>query len=423
MNRNLRLATLTFFLLAGTASAQIDTLKICSYNILKFSENVDDNRLANFRVVLDAMKPDILIVQELISESAMQLFLNSVLNHTMPNQFASSSFIDGPDTDNAVFYRTDKIQLLSQKQIATDLRDISEFVLRANRVDFRLYSLHLKAGQGSSNEQRRYSETRSLREYLNTLDEDANFIVAGDFNIYSSTESAFQKLIGSEPDNDGRLFDPIGREGNWHNNQTYAAIHTQSPRTSSFGGGATGGLDDRFDLMLISGSIYNAQTGSNGDRIRYLSDTYSAFGNDGAHFDQAIITGTNNAVPPNVVNALHEASDHLPIFAKFEFDANKFSTSVIAMNTTPALFSLDQNYPNPFNPTTTIRFSLSQAANVHLGLYDLTGKEIDVLLSERKQAGDYSFSIDARGLASGVYIYRISVDGIPGKTKRMVVVK
>ena len=48
-----------------------------------------------------------------------------------------------------------------------------------------------------------------------------------------------------------------------------------------------------------------------------LPDTYTPFGNDGSHFNQAINEGMNGAVPDSVANALHEASDHLPVFADF----------------------------------------------------------------------------------------------------------
>ena len=59
-------------------------------------------------------------------------------------------------------------------------------------------------------------------------------------------------LIGSQDNDNGQLFDPINRIGHWHNNSSFADVHTQSPRTSSFGGGANGWMDDRFDWLLVS---------------------------------------------------------------------------------------------------------------------------------------------------------------------------
>ena len=86
-------------------------------------------------------------------------------------------------------------------------------------------------------------------------------------------------LTGVSDNNNGRLFDPIDRIGHWHNNSSYSDVHTQSPRTSSFGGGANGGMDDRFDWLFVSQSILDESSS-----MYYVDGTYWAFGNDGNHF-------------------------------------------------------------------------------------------------------------------------------------------
>ncbi len=73
----------------------------------------------------------------------------------------------------------------------------------------------------------------------------------------------------------------------------------------------------------------------------------------------------------------------------------------------PAAFSLSQNFPNPFNPATTIRYELPLASEVRLGVYDLLGREVTVLVNERKAAGVHEISFDASGLSSGVYFCRL----------------
>lgn len=73
----------------------------------------------------------------------------------------------------------------------------------------------------------------------------------------------------------------------------------------------------------------------------------------------------------------------------------------------PSEFSLSQNYPNPFNPSTTIKYSIPAASRVRLIVYDLLGKEVEVLVNETKTAGRYSVEFNASHLASGVYFYRI----------------
>ena len=71
----------------------------------------------------------------------------------------------------------------------------------------------------------------------------------------------------------------------------------------------------------------------------------------------------------------------------------------------PRNVSLGQNYPNPFNPTTTIRYEVPTMMLVSIKLYDVTGRLVRTLVNEVKDAGFYLTSIDAGGLASGVYYY------------------
>ena len=75
----------------------------------------------------------------------------------------------------------------------------------------------------------------------------------------------------------------------------------------------------------------------------------------------------------------------------------------------PAQFYLDQNFPNPFNPSTEIKFGIKEASNVDLRIYDVLGKEVSVLVNNQfMNAGSYNVKFDAKNLASGTYIYRIT---------------
>jgi ligand-binding sensor domain-containing protein len=74
----------------------------------------------------------------------------------------------------------------------------------------------------------------------------------------------------------------------------------------------------------------------------------------------------------------------------------------------PKQYSLMQNYPNPFNPSTTIEFAMPKSAYVTLRVYDVLGRQIAELVNERLEPGTYNTPWDARGLASGVYFYRLS---------------
>jgi hypothetical protein len=73
----------------------------------------------------------------------------------------------------------------------------------------------------------------------------------------------------------------------------------------------------------------------------------------------------------------------------------------------PAEFLLRQNYPNPFNPSTTIRYELPKTSHVSLNVYDVLGREVSVLVNERKDAGVHEVKFEGANLASGVYFYRL----------------
>ncbi len=88
----------------------------------------------------------------------------------------------------------------------------------------------------------------------------------------------------------------------------------------------------------------------------------------------------------------------------------------------PDKFSLSQNYPNPFNPATKIDYELPFDANVSLVIYDISGKEIAVLVNENKQAGYYTTDFNASNLSSGIYVYMIKAGNFK-MTKKMAVVK
>jgi hypothetical protein len=90
--------------------------------------------------------------------------------------------------------------------------------------------------------------------------------------------------------------------------------------------------------------------------------------------------------------------------------------------TIPDGFRLEQNYPNPFNPTTKIEFALPRTENVVLTVYDLLGREVEVLVNEEKPAGSYRVTFDAKGIPSGAYFYQLK-SGSLNVTKSMVVVK
>ena len=295
---------------------------ILTYNLLNYDD--EDDREPHYQLIINEIEPDIIVCQEVNADNGYNHFLSDVLNIIQPNEWMGAEFTNqSASQDIALYYKPQYFNYISTSIISTaqgsGTRDVVEWVLEhvESSVQFRVYGVHLKASSGTSNSQERLAETTVLRNYLNNLSSGIHFIVCGDFNIYSNSstsEPAFDMLTVAGDNTVGQLFDPINRIGHWHNNSSFSDVHTQSPRTTQFGGGANGGMDDRFDWIFASSSVMEETY-----EMTYVENSYMVLGNDGAHFNQAINSGTNSAVSEEMADALHAASDHLPVFADFQF--------------------------------------------------------------------------------------------------------
>ncbi|MGD0339488.1 MAG: T9SS type A sorting domain-containing protein [Bacteroidota bacterium] len=85
-------------------------------------------------------------------------------------------------------------------------------------------------------------------------------------------------------------------------------------------------------------------------------------------------------------------------------------------------FQLYSNYPNPFNPTTTIKFSIPKTGYTTLKIFNITGREVVALVSEKLNPGTYTTKWDASNLSSGIYFYRLQ-SGTFIQTKKLVLMK
>jgi hypothetical protein len=150
-----------------------------------------------------------------------------------------------------------------------------------------------------------------------------------------------------------------------------------------------------------------------------IDTTYTSFGNDGQHFNQSINEPPYTVITEEIADALFNSSDHLPVFADFDFgtvsDVEDISPSELS-------FNLFQNYPNPFNPGTIIRYQLAASSLVLLKVYDILGREVITLVNEEKPAGEYKVEFNAKNLSSGVYIYRLSTQEY-NASKKLTIIK
>lgn len=92
------------------------------------------------------------------------------------------------------------------------------------------------------------------------------------------------------------------------------------------------------------------------------------------------------------------------------------------VSTQPVSYSVEQNYPNPFNPTTQIKYSTAQEGLVSIELFNSIGEKVKTLVNEVKPAGNYSVDFNASGLASGIYLYRITAGNFV-QTRKMTLMK
>ena len=314
-----------------------DTVKIATYNLLRYGSNT--NRNLDFKKVIDYIKADLYITQELTNNSGVTNFLNNVLNKDA-NKFLSAKFYDDTDIDQALFYDKNKFEILSTSKIEGDPRNIVAYRLKHIQSEkiFFVFNLHMKASKGSSEEQRRYNQVEQLINYTKQMNEDHFYVVAGDFNIYSTNEPAYQKFFETTSTGYGKFNDLVKVEGTYRNPE-YAIYHTQSPRTSQFGSGASGGMDDRFDYILFSDSLIDS------NNTFVIKDSYEVIGNDGNHYDMAINVSPNSAVSQEIADALHDASDHLPVSVDLVFSKE----AVFPINNSPVgndtIFNLNE-FPN-----------------------------------------------------------------------------
>ena len=92
------------------------------------------------------------------------------------------------------------------------------------------------------------------------------------------------------------------------------------------------------------------------------------------------------------------------------------------INQSPIEFKLFQNYPNPFNPSTTIEFTLPKSEFCELKVYNILGREVSTLVSNKLNQGNHIYQFDGKNLASGIYYYQLVV-GEYRKVKKMILLR
>ena len=357
MRRTVRAALVLLALCspALTTTALGDGVRVVSWNITNYA----GGRESAFQTAIydqfegRSMSPDAIIVQEMLSQAGVNAFL-SMLNNApgSPGDWAAAGFIDGNDTDNAFFYRATRLTFLGQTVVSVGSgapnhpRDVNRYDVRpvgyaSDGATLAIYSSHMKAGSDSDDQARRLVEAQAIRADAQSLPEGWSFILGGDLNIQSSSQSAYQHLVGSQANNDGRFVDPIARPGSWQNSSFFRFIHTQDPT-------GAGGMDDRYDQLLISSSL------ADGEGLSYIGDSsipysnvtwndpnhsYRCWGNDGSSYNTSLTVSGNAMVGPVIAQALKDTTagqaGHLPVLLDLRVPASIGAPSVIDFGPVP----------------------------------------------------------------------------------------
>lgn len=396
-----------------------DTITVMQYNLLEYgnynsgfadcyeTNNNTQRKDECIRTLVDYVKPDILTVCEF---GATQALLNSFISHNLNingvNYWKSDNIINYANSNiiNHIFYDSRKMELKRHVALRTNPRDtdIYELYLKTRTLQagdtIKLVCIvaHPKAGQGY--EASRRALMQIAMDYVNQHYAADNVLIMGDFNMYSADESGYRLLTQTYSNPQICFMDPlynVGGVGEWNNNSQYAQFHTQSTRSYSDECFSSGGLDDRFDFILMADEIafsYN--------HLRYVQNSYHAVGNDGQHFNLSIDQYGNSAVPPVVAEALFDGSDHLPVTMKIAVDMKLG----VAENDKPTLQATLA--PNPTKGEVKVFFRQPKNGTVRFGVYSLQGQVV-AMETDYFGEGEQQFDLNLSDLTKGFYLLRI----------------
>lgn len=353
---------LTSLAACAQAAAQ---LRVANWNVTNYSSG----RVADFQSAIYGtgpggirFLPDVIIAEEIIGTTATPTGANNflaLLNSFPggPTDWARADYVqttvnNGSNPSHALFYRTSKIDLLTQTPFVAPStqytrvlsagtgsgatsppRDNHRWRVRLKGytsagAEVYLYAAHYKAGTAGSDSDRRVPESERIRLDSNALPAGANFILGADLNMQESSQLEYQTLLLNGANAAGRFIDPINSPGTWENNSTFRFIHTQDPVTAS-----PAGMDSRHDQLLISPTLRNStgidymgsstlafSTGTWND----VNHSYRAWGNDGSSFNNTLTVGGNTMVGATIAQDLVDCADtggHLPVFMDLRIPA------------------------------------------------------------------------------------------------------
>ena len=220
----------------------------------------------------------------------------------------------------------------------------------------------------------------------NTLEMVVNRILSEDISLYTflggwNARELLEKLTQSTS---GTYYDYV-----W---PPLTGLETALNDIASLGGSAAS-LDGSAIPKVASNDIGNETTNNHQIKSQFLPTS-----NSEAKVDSIIKEHYSNS---------NEAGGFIITKTDSGLTVDFKSANLEEKEEVPTQYTLGQNYPNPFNPTTVITYQLPIASKVNLKVYDVLGKEVTILVNEKKPAGNYEVEFDGSELTSGIYFYRI----------------
>jgi len=389
--------TLLFFL-AIISYCSADTIRMMQYNLMYYTTSSPsgcntsgtymNEKDENLKIIIDYVLPDVFCVNEIGSSAAyINRVLNNVMNTNGRNYSANCPLTNysGGTIANMLYYDSRKLTFYSYFYVTTSVRDInaykmyykSESLAQGDTAFITFIIAHLKAGNTEPDRNTRKIQVERLTTKLEQTGID-NYVFSGDFNLYYANEPAYQHLLFNN-NTAFRFLDPVNQYGNWHKNRQFAEIHTQSThRVSENGCFATGGLDDRFDFILVSPTLFYGT-----QKVKALPDTYHAMGQDGLRLEGTLLTPANHTLPTEVLQAMYNFSDHLPVICDFEITKN--------VNIKEYTTSFFVHVENPVKNELSIQIYAKNEQVMQFEIYSIDGRQID-LFTEYVSEGNNSLS-------------------------------
>lgn len=402
---------IAFLLLQTHFAVAQSSINVMFYNIYRFPEKPPANREFILKQILNEYQPDLFMVCELISEEGADKILTTSLQ-TPGNIYKRATFvpaaIDNTDPlQQMVYYNKHKFTLLRQTYYPTQVRDINHYTFVLNALDIAndsvyldVFVTHLKSSEGAANAQLRASMIDTFVTKLAALPPNRHVLLAGDFNFYSADENepAYLKIIN--PTNPIVMVDPIDIPGNWHDNDTFKSVHTQATRLSAEGfgiGGATGGMDDRFDFIMMSENF------KTNNKLYYEDNTYKAYGNNGNCFNNRIDAfDCDGEYSLDLRRNLYNMSDHTPVVMLLK--TNKQFVSISEKEKMPAMEIVGSNMVRD-----QLRLKVNRTLyNAPVLVYNSLGQPV-----AKTMAGNHNgaIRIDVSHLPQGFYYLHIASEG------------